>query len=118
VRRIFHLGLILFALFGVASQSTAHVTAFERMATPMQMSSGSMSCGDETGQRETGKVPCKKVGLQCPAAIGCPAMTMAEPGISTEQPTAFEPLKSVPELADALHGRSYAPELEPPSALI
>lgn len=116
MKRILHLGLILFALLGLAGQSTAHVTAFDGMGTSMQMSSGSMSCGDATVQGD--KVPCKKVGLQCLDAMGCPAMTLAKAGVSTELPAVSEPLRSVPALANALHGRSYAPEIEPPSILV
>lgn len=115
--RLIYLGLLLLALTGLAGQSTAHATIFDRVAAPMQMSPGSPAC-DEMAQQEPGKVPCNKVGLQCLAAIGCPALTIAEAGQASDGPVAAEPMKSLPALADALHGRADAPELEPPSHLI
>lgn len=118
VRRLFHLGLMLLAVIGLAGQSTAHATTSAKMSAPSQMASGPMSCSDEMGRQDRGKAPCKKVGWQCLAAIGCPAMTMAKPVASAEGPAAIDPLKSVPGVADVLHGRSYAPELEPPSTSI
>ena len=116
MKRLIHLGLLLLALTGLAGQSTVHATIFDRMVTPMQMSPASPAC-DDLAQNESGKVPCKKVGLQCFAAIGCPALTIAEPGLASDGPDAAAPIKSLPALADALHGRSDAPELEPPSHL-
>lgn len=118
MKRLLHLGLLLLALTGLAGQSLAHATTFKQLAGPMQMSSGSMSCYDVAGQSEPDSVPCKKVGLQCLAAMGCPAMTMAMTDASTMERAPDLPLKSVGELVDALHGRSYAPELEPPTLLI
>lgn len=118
MRHLLHVGLLLLALTGLAGQSIAHATTFERLAGPMQMSSGSMSCDDVAGQSEPDSVPCKKVGLQCLAAMGCPAMTMAKTEASTMERAPINPLKAVVELADALHGLSYAPELEPPTLLI
>ena len=117
MKRLLHLGFLLLALTGLAGQSLAHATTFERLAGPMQMSSGSMACGGAAGQSEREKAPCKQVGLQCLAAIGCPAMTMAKPDVVPDQNAATETVKSVPALADVLHGRSCAPELEPPALL-
>ena len=117
VKRLIHLGLLLLALTGLAGQSTVHAATFDRMVTPMQMSPISAAC-DSFAQNESDKVPCKKGGLQCLAAIGCPAFTMAEPGLASSGPDAAAPMKSVPAIADALHGRADAPELEPPSHLI
>lgn len=117
VKRLLHLGLLFLALTGLAGQSTVHATTFDRMVTPMQMSPGSPAC-DSLAQHEPGNVPCKKVGLQCLAAIGSPVLTMAEPGLASDAPGAAAPMKSVPALADALQGRSDTPELEPPSQLI
>ena len=118
MKRLLHLWLLLLALTGFAGQSIAHATTFERPAGPMQMSSGSMACGAAAGQSKGEKAPCNKVGLQCLAAMGCPAMTMAKPDAVPDRRAAIEAVKSVPALADALHGRSCAPELEPPTLLI
>ena len=118
MKRLLHLGLLLLALTGLAGQSIAHATTFERLAGQMQMSSGSMACGAAAGQSEPDSVPCKKAGLQCLAAMGCPAMTMAMTDSSTMERAPINTLKSVGGLADALHGRSCAPELEPPTLLI
>jgi hypothetical protein len=117
VKRLIHLGLLLLALTGLAGQYTVYAATFDRMATPMQMSPGSPAC-DDLAQPEPGKVPCKKVGLQCLAAIGFPALTIADPARPSDAPGVAAPMKSVPALADALHGRSDTPELEPPSHLI
>ena len=117
LKRLIHLGLLLLALTGLAGQSTVHATIFDRIVTPMQMSPASPAC-DSLAQNESGKVPCKKVGLQCLAAIGCPALTIAEPGLASDGPDAAVPMKSLPARADALNGWSDAPELEPPSHLI
>ena len=117
MKRLIHLGLLLLALTGLAGQSTVHAATFGRMVTPMQMSPGSTSCDDLT-QPEPGKLPCKKVGLQCFAAIGCPALTIPQPNLASDAPGRAAPMKSVPARADALHGRSDTPELEPPSHLI
>ena len=117
MKRLLHLGLLLLALTGLAGQSIAHATTFERLVGPMQMSSESMACGGAAGQADGGKAPCKQVGLQCLATMGCPAMTMTKPDAAPDQCAAIEAVKSVPALADALHGRSCAPELEPPTRL-
>ncbi|MEO7786696.1 MAG: hypothetical protein ABIR77_02575, partial [Sphingomicrobium sp.] len=99
MNRIFQLGLLLLVLTGFTSQPIAHAMTYGRMVTPMQMSSGSMSCDDEAGHREAGKLPCNKVGLQCLNAIGCPAMTLAEPTNATDTPAKIASLKSVPGVA-------------------
>ena len=117
MKRLIHLGLLFLALTGLAGQSTVHATIFDRMVTPMQMSPVSPAC-DDLAPRDAGKIPCKKVGLQCLAAIGCPALTIAEPSLPSDVPEAAAPMKLLPALADALQGRSDAPELEPPSHLI
>lgn len=84
----------------------------------MQMPSESLECGAAAGQSEHDKVPCKTVGLQClAAAMGCPAMTMVKPDVVPGRRVAIETVKSLPALADVLHGRSCAPELEPPTLL-
>lgn len=116
MKRLIHLGLLLIALTGLTAQSTAYATTFEYMAMPMQMSSGSTSCGD-LAQQGPGKVPCKKVGRDCLAALGCPAATMAGAGFASKARGAIVRIKSLPALAEALQGRTYAPELEPPSNL-
>ena len=117
MKRLLYLGLLLLALTGLAGQSIAHATTFERLAGPMQISSGSMACAGAAGQSENDKAPCKQVGLQCLAAMGFPAMTLAKPDAIPDQSAAIETVKSVPALADALHGRSCAPELKPPTRL-
>ena len=118
MKRLLHLGLLLLALTGLAGQSIAHATAFERLAGPMKMSSESMACGGAAGQEDSGKAPCKQVGLQCLATMGCPAITMTKPDSAPDQGAAIEEVKSVPALVDSLHGRSCVPELEPPTILI
>ena len=116
MKRLIHLALLLIALTGLTAQSTAYATTFDHMAMPMEMSAGSTSCGDLV-QQGPRKVPCKKVGLDCLAAIGCPAAMMGGPGFASNAPGAIVRMKSLPALAEALRGRSYAPELEPPSTL-
>ena len=118
VKRLLHLGLLLLALTGLASQSIAHATTFQRLAGPMQMSSESTACGGAAGRADSGNFPCKQVGLQCLATMGCPAMTITRPDPVPYQCAAIEAVKSVPALVDALHGRSCVPELEPPTLLI
>lgn len=118
MKRLLHLGLLLLALTGLAGQSIAHATTFERLAGPMQMSSGSMACGGAAAQSDRDKAPCKQVGLQCLAAMGGPAMTMTISPAVPDQCAAIEAVSSVPAIANALHGRSGVPELEPPTLLI
>lgn len=84
----------------------------------MQASMADMDCMDMANAPDPGKPPCKKVTLQCIAAMGCSPLAFAEPAtLATDAPPIARD-RSTPSLAARLHGRSYGPEPDPPTILI
>lgn len=124
--RFVQLVILMLALFGLVGQSTAHAMARGPMPTStmplMQMAPNMMSCNDtqqaEPDEAPSKKTPCKKVGLQCMAALGCASLSMIGADGLAGDYVALEPLKSVVGRVDALDDRTVAPEPEPPSLLI
>ena len=117
--RSLQIGLLLMALLGLMGQSTAMA------AVPALMSSGSiqasmagMDCMDMANLPAPGKLPCKKMTLQCMAAMGCAPATLVEPDAPTISSLFVDRVKSALPLAARLWGRSYGPEPDPPSFLI
>jgi hypothetical protein len=119
--RFVQLGILMLALLGLVGQATAHAMARGHTPTTtmnsMQMASDTMSCND-TQPAESDKAPCKKVGLQCAAALGCASPYMIEADGPASDYVALEPLKSIVGRVNALDDRTVAPEPEPPSFLI
>jgi len=123
MKRLLHIGLLLMALLGLMGQSTAMAMTPARvtgMATQesLQISMAAMDCTDMATAPGPGKAPCKKITLQCMAAMGCAPVALVEPVESSAPPLAIEQVKSALPLAARLWGRSYGPEPDPPSILI
>ena len=119
--RFVQLGILMLALLGLVGQSTAHAMARGQMPNStmrsMQMAPNTMICNDMK-PAEPDKAPCKKVGLQCMAALGCASLSMiGADGLASDY-VPLEPLKSILGRVDALDDRTVAPEPEPPSFLI
>ena len=121
--RLFHLGLLLMALLGVIGQSTAMaMMPASGAAVPahqsMQVSMADMDCMDMANTSAPGQSPCKKVTLQCMAAMGCTPAALVEPEARSIALLIVDQTKAALPLAARLWGRTYGPEPDPPSFLI
>lgn len=107
------------AVFGLFGQTTAMAMSPVQGDTMSMAEMASMECCDGmTSGQMHGSVPCKKMTLQCIAAMGCPAAAIAPPlgvALSSRQ---LDPLVPSWPLTARLDGRSYGPEPDPPSFLI
>ena len=123
MKRLIHIGLLLMALLGVMGQATAMAMMPARAAAvsghqSTQVSMADMDCMDMANTSAPGKSPCKKITLQCMAAMGCVSLALVEPDSPAfDQPSAGH-LKATLPVAARLSGRSYGPEPDPPSFLI
>lgn len=77
-----------------------------------------MDCMDMANAPAPGKPPCKKVTLQCMAAMGCSPLAFTEPTAPAADMLPAVHDKAAPLLAARLHGRSFGPEPDPPTILI
>lgn len=107
------------AVVGLFGQSTAMAMSPVQNDTMSMTTMAAMECCDgmSSGQMH-GWVPCKKMTLQCIAAMGCPTAAVAQPIdvlLSSRQLDRVVP--AWPRTA-RLDGRSYGPEPDPPSPLI
>lgn len=123
MKRLMHLGLLLMALVGVIGQSTAMAMmpasgAAVSAHQTMQASMAGMECMDMATTSASEKSPCKKVTLQCMAAMGCAPFALAAPSALPAYALVADRDVSTPSLAARLLGRSYGPEPDPPSFLI
>ena len=117
--RPLHIGLLLIALLGLVGQSTAMAMVPAPMTIgSMQASMAGMDCMDMANTPAPGQPPCKKMTLQCMAAMGCAPATFVGPDAPSISPLFVDRVKSAPSLAARLWGRSYGPEPDPPSFLI
>lgn len=123
MKRLMHIGLFLMALLGVLGQSTAMAMVPASAAAvsshqSMQVSMTGMDCMDMANTTAPGKSPCKKVTLQCMAAMGCASFALVAPSaLSSVALVADRDVSTLP-LAARLRGRTYGPEPDPPSFLI
>ena len=123
MKRLVHLGLLLIALLGVIGQSTAmammpaSLTAISADRS-IQVSMAGMDCMEMADSSIPGQSPCKKVTLQCMAAMGYAQFALNSPPESPADLPVDDCTASLPSLAARLWGRSYGPEPDPPSFLI
>lgn len=117
--RLIHICVLLAALGGMVGQSTAMAMVPAPMSTgSLQTSMADMGCFGMANVPAPEKSPCKKMTLQCMAAMGCVSLALVEPvSCGFDQPSAGL-LKATLPLVARLSGRSYGPEPEPPSFLI
>ena len=117
--RALHIGLLLMALLGLVSQSTARAMVPAPMTIgSVQASMAGMDCMDMAEAPVPGKSPCKKMTLQCMVAMGCASATLVKPDAPGISSPFVDRVKSALALAARLWGRSYGPEPDPPSFLI
>ena len=119
MKRLIHLGLLLMALLGVIGQSTATAMVPAQIVTgSMHASMADMDCMDMANTSAPGQSPCKKVTLQCMAAMGCAPAALVEPEARSIALLIVDQTKAALPLATRLWGRTYGPEPDPPSFLI
>ena len=117
--RLFHICLLLAALSGLLGQSTAMAMVPTPISSgSLHASMASMDCMDMVDLPEPGKLPCKKMTLQCMAAMGGAPAAMVEPEAPSMPSLVVDGTKSALPLAARLWGRTYGPEPDPPSFLI
>lgn len=117
--RYLRLALVIFAMVGLAGQSTAMAMA-PVMASQahMQAAMAGMDCKDMPTTPSPDGSPCKKLTWQCIAAMGCLTASALEPAMPVVD--AHPGVRTAPISADVarLIGRSFGPEPDPPSFLI
>ena len=117
--RMIHICLLLAALGGLLGQSTAMAMVPSPIVTgSFQASMASMDCMDMVDPSTSGKLPCKKMTLQCMAAMGCASTAMIEAEQASLALLPVDRARSALPLAARLSGRTYGPEPDPPSFLI
>ena len=117
--RLFQICLLLAALSGLIGQSTAMAMAPAPISTgSLQASMAGMDCMDMANSPTQRKMPCKKMSLQCVAAMGCAPAALVQPDAANTSSPVVDGVKSALSLAARLWGRSYGPEPDPPSFLI
>lgn len=114
VVRLLHLFLLLTALLGLAGQTTAMATV--RGHVPLA-SIVAMDCTDMAKLPGTEKAPCKKMTIQCIAAMGCSPVSLVVAASLSIDPPLFHHEVSPLQLATRLATRSISPEPEPPAIL-
>ncbi|MGY4398439.1 putative transglutaminase-like cysteine proteinase [Sphingomonas sp. UYAg733] len=117
--RYLRLVLSIFAIVGLAGQSTAMAMA-PVMASQahMQAAMAGMDCKDMVTTPSSDGSLCKKLTSQCIAAMGCLTASALKPAILAMD--VHQRVRSAPAPAEVtrLIGRSYGPEPDPPSFLI
>ena len=123
MKRLVHVSLLFMALLGVMGQSTAmammpaSAAAVPAHQSP-QVAMAGMDCMDMANMSAPGQSPCKKVTLQCMAAMGCAPAALVEPEARSIALLIVDQTKVAIPLAARLWGRTYGPEPDPPSFLI
>ena len=121
MKRLLHIGLLLMVLAGLIGQSTAMAmvpaNSTEQDQKPMALMAG-MECADMSTAPLPGTAPCKKVTIQCMAAMGCSPLALTQPVTRSTDIDRREELKSVIGAVANLKGRTIGPEPDPPSLLI
>ncbi len=117
--RYLRLLLAIFAMVGLAGQSTAMAMAPVMASQPhMQAAMVGMDCKDMVTTPSPDGSPCKKLTWQCIAAMGCLTASALEPTMLAMD--VHPVVRTTHASADVtrLIGRSYGPEPDPPSFLI
>jgi hypothetical protein len=119
VTRFLRLFLLFFAVVGLFGQSTAMAMSPLQSETMSMATMASMDCRDGmTAGQMHGSVPCKKMTLQCIAAMGCTTAAITEPVGATLTTRQLDRLDPAWPLTARLDGRTYGPDPDPPSFLI
>lgn len=119
MKRIIHICLLLAAFAGLIGQSAGMAMGPGPMRDgSMQVSISGMDSMDMANAPAPGTSPCKKMTLQCIAAMGCAPSALVAPATAAIASPVVERDKSAPSLMARLLGRSYGPEPDPPSFLI
>lgn len=117
--RLLNLCLLLTALLGLMGQATAVAMVPTRATSAsMQASMAGMDCMDMANAPAPGKPPCKNMTLQCVAAMDCSPMAFTGSATLVTDPLFVTRDRTALLLAARLYGRSFGPELEPPTTLI
>lgn len=112
--RLLHLFLLLTALLGLAGQTTAMATVRGQVPPASIVATG---CTDMAKLPGTEKAPCKKMTIQCIAAMGCSPVSLVASASLIIEPPVFHREVSPLQLATRLASRSISPEPEPPAIL-
>ena len=106
------------AVVGLFGQSTAMAMSPLQSDTMSMSAMASMDCDDMIPGSMDGSTPCKKMTLQCIAAMGCHTAAIAEPVAIAMASRQLDRLAPSWPSAAPLNGLSYGPEPDPPSFLI
>ncbi|MEO7634704.1 MAG: hypothetical protein ABIS38_03525 [Sphingomicrobium sp.] len=119
MKRAFHVGLLMMALLGLIGQSTAIAMPPPAVGQgELNMPMPGADCVEMTGVPSSKKHPCTNMTFQCMLAMGCMPLSLIESDGIGRRLVAATRDKIVPSPVARLHGRSYGPELDPPSFLI
>lgn len=117
MKTLLHLVLLFGAMTGLLGQSIAMAMAPVASVSVVAMVDMG-DCADMADEPTQGETPCKKITLQCIAAMGCAAAAIALPTFTPEAaPTALSLVHARSKVA-AMVGSSVAPALDPPAFLI
>ena len=119
--RLLHIGLLLMALIGLIGQSTAMAMAPPAAASHDRTAMTAMAGMDYAGMsspQAPDQPPCKKVTLQCMAAMGCSPLAFTQPLSQRSHTVRHNVIISAPGKVASLTGRDFGPEPDPPSLLI
>ena len=120
MKRLLHIGLLLLTLTGLFGQSTAMAMAPSVLTAPSQARMAAMTgenCMGMPDASNPGKGPCKKVTLQCIAAMGCSPLIFIDPYTRIAMVLRANMPGSANGRVSHLTGRTYGPEPDPPSLL-
>lgn len=119
MKTLLHLVLLFGAMFGLFGQSTAMAMA-PVAGVPMTAMADMGSRADMTdGSRQDHRdLPCKKLTLQCIAAMGCAPAAIVLPTFTAETAPRAVRFPYVLQIVAAMLGRSVAPAQDPPAFLI
>lgn len=122
MKPLLHILLLLGALLGVMGQSTAMammpVSGTAISTKSVQVSMAGMDCMNMAISSAPGQLPCKKITLQCMAAMSCAPLALVVPSALPSDAIVADRNATTSSLPARLWGRSYGPEPDPPSLLI
>ena len=124
MQRLLKLVLLLGVMVGLFGQTMAMAAAPTCSATMRGMpamhgatTAISNDCMDMCSGMKPDSAPCKKMSLQCLAAMGCTVPMFLEERPSTLSQTVLQKIAPTWPTVERLVGRSYGPEPDPPSFL-
>lgn len=120
--RLLRLGLLVVALTGLIGQSSAIAMAkaapVVRDIDTSNSPQAGMDCTHMPIIPGQDQAPCKRMSLQCIAAMGCSSLAVTLTDVQTSEAHSLESGEITPRAVTRLKSRSYAPEPDPPSFLI